>query len=194
VLGIHSPHHATHPGARLVQVESAVNAYHATVARLQLPSSDGGRGETQYMVSVDMQAPQSMLTSLKNSLRVRPLGVPLCLAHKGANTAPAAIDGASPAQPALAQLRQSISDQVHAAREQQLAIQDRIDNLNEQLLAAQENISLIESQLMRVDTSITAEKEVRASAGRVIRNNLIWSLTCTGPQCPSRGRAGRCSA
>lgn len=75
-----------------MQVESAVNAYHATVARLQLPSSDGGRAETQYMVSVDMQAPQSMLTSLKNTLRVRPSLRPLCPPRKGADIASAAIN------------------------------------------------------------------------------------------------------
>jgi len=97
-------------------------------------------------------------------------------------------------QPALTQLRQSINDQVHAAREQQLAIQDRIDNLNEQLLAAQENISLLESQLMRVDTSITAEKEVRASVGSAICKCVRLMAQFQFPLCPSRACAGRCSA
>lgn len=97
-------------------------------------------------------------------------------------------------QPALAQLRQSISDQVHAAREQQLAIQDRIDNLNEQLLAAQENISLLESQLMRVDTSTTAEKEVRASVASAICKCDRLLAQFHFPICPSRACAGRCSA
>ena len=62
-------------------------------------------------------------------------------------------------QPALAKLRQSITDEAHHAHNQQLALQDRIDALQDNLSAVQDTVVAVEAELARSEAAFNADKE-----------------------------------
>ena len=60
-----------------LQVEAAANAYHAMAARMHILPGDGGHTrDMDYTLVVNLQAPQTVLSSLKTTIRVRVLTGP----------------------------------------------------------------------------------------------------------------------
>ena len=53
-------------------METAANAYHAMAARMHILPGDGAHTrDVDYMLALNLQAPQTVLATLKNTIRVR---------------------------------------------------------------------------------------------------------------------------